>query len=113
MGIDLAFESADFDVEESFDVTAPLPVIGLHAAYALSPTWSLSASAEFFQIAIGDFSGSLVDSRLTLAHDWFEHFGWGIGFNGFALDAELEDSPLSADIEYAYQGLLVYLRMYF
>jgi hypothetical protein len=28
MGIDLAFESADFDVEESFDVTAPLPVLG-------------------------------------------------------------------------------------
>jgi len=113
MGIDLAFESNDFNAEESFDVTAPLPVVGLHAAYALSPKWSLSGSVEFFQIALSDFSGSLMDSRLTLEHDWFEHFGWGIGYNGFALDAELEDSPLSADIEYAYQGLIIYLRAYF
>ena len=113
MGIDLAFRSDQFNVEEEFNVDAPLPVLGLHAAYALSHKWSLSASSEFFQVDVGDFSGTLIDNRLTLAHDWFEHFGWGIGFNGFSLDAELEDDNLTSDIEYAYQGLIIYLRAYF
>jgi len=112
MGIDLALNSPEFEVSESFRATAPLPVFGLHGEYALSERWKLLASTELFQIDLGFAQGFVADNRLALEHDLFEHFGWGLAFNGFQLDGEFEDSPLTADLEYAYQGLLLYLRGY-
>jgi hypothetical protein len=114
MRIDTALQSNDFDVEESFKVDAPLPLIGLHGAYALSEKWSLNASAEFLQFDIGAYRGLITDTRLTLNHDTFEHFGWGVGFNGFNVDATVEgDDDLTADLEYGYQGVMLYLRLIF
>jgi hypothetical protein len=112
LGIDLAIESVDFEVSEEFRATAPLPVLGLHGEYALSERWKLLGSTELFQIDLGYAEGFLADNRLALEHDLFEHVGWGLAFNGFQLDAEVEDSPLVTDLEYAYQGLFLYLRAY-
>lgn len=110
MGIDLGLDSTVGSVSESFDVTAPLPVIGLHGEYALSERWKILSSIELFQIDIGYFSGYLQDSRLAIEHDTFDHFGWGVSLNGFQMGADMEEGPLNAEIEYAYQGLIVYLR---
>jgi hypothetical protein len=112
MGIDLGLDSTVGSVSESFDVTAPLPVIGLHGEYALSERWKILSSIEMFQIDIGYFSGYLQDSRLALEHDTFDHFGWGVSLNGFRMGADMEEGPLNAEVEYAYQGLIVYLRGY-
>lgn len=112
MGIDLRIRSEDFQVSEEFRATAPLPVVGLHGEYALSERWKLLGSAELFQIDLGYAQGFLADNRIAIEHDLFDHFGWGLAFNGFRLDAEVEDSPLVTDLEYAYQGVFLYLRAY-
>ena len=112
MGIDLGIESTDFAVDETFRATAPLPVIGLHAEYALSERWKLLGSVELFQIDIGFAQGYLADNRLAIEHDPFGHVGWGLALTGFQLDAEFEDDSLTGDLEYAYQGLFLYLRLY-
>jgi len=113
MSLDTAISSNSVDVSESFKVTAPLPLIGLHGAYALGRKWKLAASAEFLQFDVGDYQGLITDTRLTLEHDTFKNFGWGIGFNGFQADAEIQDGDLDGDIEYGYQGLMLYVRMMF
>ena len=90
-----------------------MPLVGIHAAYALSPKWRLASHIEFLQLSIGDYSGGIRDTLLTLDHDTFKHFGWGIGYNGFDLNATIQgDHGLQADIGYAYQGLMIYARAY-
>jgi len=114
MVIDVALESAIGDLEEQFKGTAPLPVIGLNAAYALSRKMKLAAATEFLQVEIQQLKGSIIDTKLTFEHDPFKHFGWGIGLNSFALDVELEgEDDLDADVEYGYSGLMIYLRTFF
>jgi hypothetical protein len=114
MSLDTAFRAPGFNVEETFKVDAPVPLLGLHGAHALSEKWKLSASAEFLQFDIGDYRGLVTDMRLTIDHDTFEHFGWGFGFNGFQADATFEGSNgLKSDIEYGYQGLMLYARVLF
>lgn len=112
MGIRFAMDSQDFNLSESLRVTAPLPVIGLHGEYALSEKWKLLASTEFFQLHLSNFDGFMADAQLALEHDLFDHLGWGVSLNNFILNAAVENSPLSADVEYAYQGIFVYLRGY-
>jgi hypothetical protein len=113
MGLDLGFAASTFAASESVKATAPLPVLGLHGAYALTEKWRLSASFEVLEVEIGgEFKGAITDSLLGLSHDTFEHFGWGIGYNGFRLDLEVIQGDRVTDIEYAYQGLLLYLRVY-
>ncbi len=111
MTLDTNFSSQVGSIEETFKVTAPLPVIGLQAEYALSHTWKLLASAEVFQIELGQFGGFLADNRLSLENNLFKNVGWGIGYNGFTLDAHMDgDDDLTAEVEYGFQGLMIYLR---
>lgn len=110
MEIDSEFKTSSGSIQESFNATAPLPVIGLFAEYALSPSWKLLGSTEFFQIELGEFGGFLADNRLSIENNLFKNVGWGIGFNTFTLDASMEESDLTAEIEYAFQGLMIYLR---
>jgi len=112
MGIDLRLKSETFEVSEDFRATAPLPLLGLHGEYALSERWKLLASFEVLQVDLGFARGYINDNLLALEHDLFDHFGWGLAFNGFTLDAEFEDAPLTADLEYGYQGVLLFLRGY-
>lgn len=113
MGIDFAIENDSFAVEEEFDAAAPLPLIGLHAAYALSDTWSLNGSVEFLKFDVSAYRGFISDTRLTIEHDTFDHFGWGIGFNGFRIDGTIEgDDDLKAGLDYGYSGLMLYVRGY-
>jgi hypothetical protein len=114
MSLDFAMDGLNASLAEDFRFEAPLPLLGLHFSYALSPRWTLAASQEILRFDFGDYRGYVSDSRLTFEHDTFEHFGWGIGYNGFRLDGRFEDEHHKAlAVEYGYQGLMIYLRGYF
>jgi len=111
MAIDAKIQSESVNVDERFKVNAPLPLLGLHGAYALSEKWKLAADAEFLQFDVSAYHGLITDTRLTLEHDTFHNFGWGIGFNGFRVNGQIDgNSDLVAKLDYGYQGLMVYLR---
>ena len=111
MAIDTQIKSESVNVDERFKVTAPLPLVGLHGAYALGERWKLSASAEVLQFDVSAYHGLITDTRLSIENDPFKNFGWGIGFNGFRLAGQVDgNSDLVAKIDYGYQGLMIYLR---
>ena len=67
--------------------------------------------ADFLQFDVSAYHGLITDTRLTLEHDTFHNFGWGIGFNGFRVNGQIDgNSDLVAKLDYGYQGLMVYLR---
>ena len=105
MTIDTELRTADFTVRSDADVTAPLPVFGLHGSYTLIPRLHLGTSAEFFVIDLDEVEGSLRDIRITLEHDTFEHLGFGIGYNDFDMALELDDTDdFDGEANYAYRG---------
>lgn len=98
--------------------TLPLPVLGLGANYAILDNLRFTAVAELFGIKIQNFSGYLIDARLNLDWDIWDHVGAGLGWNGFLMDVEVEDKILGGDLlrgsfVYKYQGVLLYLRIFF
>lgn len=108
------WRAASLSLEEDFDVTIPLPVLGVFGAYALSPRWYLNASSEFFGLDYEEFNGFLNNTRLSVEHRTFSHVGFGCGLDYFLINASVanESGSLEASAEYDYLGFLVYMRIY-
>jgi hypothetical protein len=113
MGIDLGLRSRALAVSESFRQELPLPLLGLHGGYALGRKWSLLADLELLQFDLGDYRGFVSDNRLSLHHDTTKHVGLGLALNGFRIDGKAADGGLEAELEFGYQAVMLYLRVYF
>ena len=99
-------------------VTAPLPVVGLRADFAITPKWMLKNSLDLFYLEIGDFKGSIVDLKTAIEYNWFKNFGLGMGIESFNLEVEAQGSDypnvdLVGAFGFKYLGLMLYGKLYF
>ena len=99
--------------EDVSDFLAPLPVVGLRGAYAITPKFFLKASVDYFWIEIDSFEGQLIDTNLSLEYNFFKYVGAGIGYNYFNLDLEVDTSDFLGSSELEYQGLQLFMKFYF
>jgi len=102
----------------SESVTAPLPVFGLRADFAMTPKWFLKTRAEIFYLEYEQFKGAIYDSSVGVEYKAFKRVGFGLAVENFSLsvEAEGEDYPeinLAGKIEYRYFGGMLYARVYF
>lgn len=102
----------------SESVTAPLPVLGLRADFALTPKWLIKSYFDFFYLEYEQFKGAVFDTKISIEYKAFKHVGFGLGVENFniKIEAEGEDYPeidLVGEIEYGYVGALLYATFYF
>lgn len=100
------------------DITAPLPVIGLRADFAITRKWFLRASTDLFYLKIGNFKGAIFDSSTALEYKAWKNFGLGIAANSFqvAVEADGSDYPsidFVGNIDFNYRGLLLYGKLFY
>ncbi len=113
MGLGVALDAAALSLSETFRQELPLPLFGLHGAYALSRKWALLADAEILQFDLGSYRGFVGENQLALNNDTFEHFGWGLSLSSFRVNGSAEgNGDLEADLDYGYQGVMLYLRYF-
>jgi hypothetical protein len=103
-------------VSETF--TAPLPVLGLRADFALTPKWFLRSHFDVFYLEYQKFKGAIYSSSVGVEYKAFKNVGFGLAADSFNLvvEAEGEDFPgldLTGKIEYRYLGGLLYAKYYF
>ena len=99
-------------------ITAPLPVFGLRADFALTPKWLVKSSIELFYLEYEQFKGALFDTSLAVEYKAFKRVGFGLAVENFnlAVEAEGEDYPeinFKGKFEYRYLGAMLYARIYF
>ena len=99
---------------EAQDFTAPLPVVGLHLDFAVTPTVFMRKRLDLFYLAYGDFKGSL--GSATVAVEWFpwESVGVALGYESLSLgvEASSDDYPgldLRGNVKYLQNGLFSYV----
>ena len=94
---------------EDAKVAAPLPVIGFRLDYNITPALSVKYSVDYFFLTIGDYSGALSDSLITVDYRILRNFGIGVGFNStrMRLEAKLDDGAL-LNVNHDVAGGLVY-----
>ena len=100
------------------DITAPLPVLGLRADFALTRKWFLRQSIDLFYLKIGDFQGSIVDSTTAVEYKPWKHAGFGLAVNTFQVGIEADGSDYPnidfvGNIQFDYLGVLLYGKLYY
>ena len=119
MPIDFKIDaSGAFEGHESESITAPLPVLGLRADFAITPKLFLKYNVDFFYLEIDQFEGAVTDTKLALEYNAFKNLGFGIGLERFNIyiKAEGEDYPnidFNGTFEFSYFGLMAYCKVYF
>ena len=100
------------------NITAPLPVFGLRADFALTRKWFLRNNIDMFYLEIGDYKGGIVDARFAVEYKASEHVGVGLSAQGFNLlvESTKQTSVPGVDFNGAFQftayGMMLYLSVY-
>lgn len=104
---------------QSQDVTAPLPVIGLRADFAITPKWFLKTNFDAFYLEIDSYSGYITDVRIAVEYNAFKNIGFGLGFDALNVGVESNESTsipgvdFNGSIDFRYAGILAYGKVYF
>ena len=101
-----------------FNFTAPLPAIGLRGDFAVTPRWFIRTNLDVFYLEYKSFKGALVDSRIAVEYNPWEHFGFGLGFDNFRLNLEAKDKDypgvdFQGVIKSQFMGVQLYARYFF
>ena len=91
------------------DLPAPLPVVGLRAAWVVAPNWYLEASGQFFSVKIDEYDGRWSDLRLSGTWMFHRNFGVGLGYNWFGTRLDVEGNDFTGKVKLNYSGLQLYL----
>jgi hypothetical protein len=98
---------------ESDGVTAPLPVVGLRGEYHLSERWLLRGSAEIFLFEYNEFDGSLYDVFAGIDYGFNDTAAVGLGINTVRLNVGFDGNRFQGDVDWAYSGAMLYLKLDF
>lgn len=110
---DMRLDAQSTSQLENEGATAPLPVLGLRGEYDFSEKWSVHADAEFFALEYGDFDGSLYDIYAGLDYGFSKHVAIGLGINSVKMDLGLTKTNFTGDLDWQYEGALLYLKFNF
>jgi len=97
----------------SNDLTAPLPVFGLRGQYDFTEKLSFRASGEIFALEYGDFTGSMYDVYAGLDYQFFKHLAIGVGINSVSIDIGIARDNFTGDLNWQYDGGLVFFKFDF
>lgn len=90
--------------------TAPLPVLGIRGNYQFASRWRLEGAFQWFDLDVADIDGLFTDFTVSVEHDTFERFGFGVGINNNLLDVESGDDDFRGRVDLSFRSVLVYFK---
>lgn len=99
--------------EQFADVTAPLPVFGLSGGWQISDRLALVGRGQLLRLEINGIDGALTHGSIALEHDTFEHVGFGVGYDVFDLDVSAANSDWNGDVNFRFEGPMVFVKARF
>lgn len=112
--VDLGLANRDSGTNESQDLTAPLPVVGVRGRYAITPRVSLGGALEFFAIDVPDAGGRLSDAYVGIDYTFSDRIGVGVAYNRVSMNVHAEESGgFEGELDWGYDGYMLYLKVDF
>ena len=94
---------------KSSSVPVPLPVIGVRAAWAVSPQWLVDVQGQVFKAKFDEYDGRVTDLRASATWMYSPHFGVGLGYNTFITKVDVDKASYNGRVHVGYSGLQLFL----
>ena len=115
----IKFSVRAFDaINETAEVFAPLPILGLRSEFKISKSFFIKQSIDCLYLKIDNMTGSILDFMFQLGYEPIEHLGVGLSFNSnnlrlFANNTNYPGMRFFGDIKIGYSGVLLYLSYWY
>jgi hypothetical protein len=107
-------DAAALGIDESNDVDAPLPVIGIRGSYDIGDRISLRGSVEWFGVTTNKASGRLTDAILGADYSFNDTVALGVAYNDVKVDVtSTSDRGFDTNLGWGYDGALLYVKLNF
>lgn len=95
------------------DFLAPLPTIGLYGTW--QPTARLTANAriDYMSLGIDDYDGGVTNAQAGVSYALTDNFDIGVQYRFVDYDLVIEKDDWTGDLNYTFQGPVVFLRASF
>jgi len=97
------------DYQANQRLIAPLPLLGMTAAYAINDRWRIKAAARFFDVTINDIDGYIFSSNLQTEYYFFDHVGFGASLAWFDLSVKHNGVVFFNTLAFEYVGLQAFM----
>ena len=111
-GIDASVRTASGSAESS-DVTAPLPVLNLYGAFALTNEWAVRFRLDWLSLNYDIYSGDLRNTSIDVLYQPFRNVGFGLGVRSFILDVEIDDDKWRGKARTVFTGPTAFMSVSF
>ena len=98
---------------DSESITAPLPVVSVYGAFALTEQWAVTARLDRFALKYDKYDGSLTGLGLDLLYQPFKHVGFGLGMRSLFLSLTATDEQKTVRFRQAFQGPVLFMNVSF
>jgi hypothetical protein len=95
------------------DVTAPLPVMNLYGAFALTNEWAIRFRMDWLSLTYGDYSGDIRNTAIEAIYQPFRNVGFGLGMRSLIVDVEIEKDDWRGRARTVFSGPVASLRVSF
>ncbi len=104
-------DQAEFrtDYQANQRLIAPLPLIGIKAAYEFNQQWRARASARYLDVTIGDIEGRILNLNLVAEYYFNNHLGLGASLTTFDVSVRQSGVVFINALTYQYNAVQAYL----
>ena len=90
-------------------VIAPLPLIGVKAAYEFNQQWRARVSARYLDVTIGDIEGRILNLNLVAEYYFNNNLGLGASLTTFDVNVRQNGVVFINELSYQYNAVQAYL----
>ena len=105
-------------ISDDSDVFVPLPTVGATFDYAITEKWIFTSLVGLFNVGIdlgedAAFAGEILQVNAGVAYKAYKNFGFGLKYNYFRVDVNVDDSDWVGALKYEYRGPVLAFAFYF
>lgn len=84
--------------------TLPLPNFGLWYFYSPNAKWAFTSKLDVFYLAIGEFSGKLLNIAPGINYQFLKNFGASVDYRWIDIGAKFDTSNWNGDLNTSFRG---------
>jgi hypothetical protein len=91
-------------VHDAFNVTAPLPDLGIWGGYAFSPRWAVNAEFGYLGLTVDNITGRILEANAVVIFKIIRNLDVALGYTGLNFKVNATKEKFSGNLMWGYNG---------